>query len=99
MALVQIQINKPNHPSAKKLALFNLGFRPFFLGAGIFAVVSIALWIYVYFFHGSASITHITISQWHAHEMLYGYGMAVVAGFLLTAVKNWTGIQLSLIHI
>jgi len=93
MALVQIQINKPNHSTAKKIALFNLGFRPFFLGAGIFAVVSIALWISVYFFHGSASITHITISQWHAHEMLYGYGMAVVAGFLLTAVKNWTGIQ------
>lgn len=93
MALVQIQINKPNHVTAKKFALFNLGFRPFFLGAGIFAAVSIALWISVYFFHGSVSITHITISQWHAHEMLYGYGMAVVAGFLLTAVKNWTGIQ------
>lgn len=93
MALVQIQINKPNHVIAKKFALFNLGFRPFFLGAGIFAVVSIVLWISVYFFHGSVNITHITISQWHAHEMLYGYGMAVVAGFLLTAVKNWTGIQ------
>ena len=93
MTLMQIQINKTNQEVAKKFALFNLGFRPFFLGAGIFAVVSIALWIYVYFFHGSASITHITISQWHAHEMLYGYGMAVVAGFLLTAVKNWTGIQ------
>ena len=93
MALVQIQINKPNHAVAKKFALFNLGFRPFFLGASIFAVISIALWIYVYFFHGAASVTHITISQWHAHEMLYGYGMAVVAGFLLTAVKNWTGIQ------
>ncbi len=93
MALVQIQINKSNQEAAKKLALFNLGFRPFFLGASVFAVISIALWVFVYFFHGSLSITHISISQWHAHEMLYGYGMAVVAGFLLTAVKNWTGIQ------
>lgn len=38
-------------------------------------------------------MTRITPSQWHAHEMLYGYGMAVVSGFLLTAVKNWTGLQ------
>jgi uncharacterized protein involved in response to NO len=93
MALLQIQINKSNQADVKQLALFNLGFRPFFLGAGIFATVSIALWLYVYIFHGSLTITHITISQWHAHEMLYGYGMAVVTGFLLTAVKNWTGIQ------
>ncbi len=93
MALVQIQINKPKQETAKKLALFNLGFRPFFLGAGVFAIVSIASWMLIYFFQGSVSISHISISQWHAHEMLYGYGMAVVAGFLLTAVKNWTGIQ------
>ncbi|OIQ96871.1 NnrS protein [mine drainage metagenome] len=46
----------------------------------------------VYVFHGTLSVTNISVSQWHAHEMLYGYGMAVVAGFLLTAVKNWTGI-------
>lgn len=89
---MQIQINKPNQESTKKLALFNLGFRPFFLGASIFAIVSIASWILVYFSYSSISITNITKSQWHAHEMLYGYGIAVVAGFLLTAVKNWTGI-------
>lgn len=89
---MQIQINQPNQADAKKLALFNLGFRPFFLGASIFAVVSIASWMLVYFSHGFVSITNVSISQWHAHEMLYGYGMAVVAGFLLTAVKNWTGI-------
>lgn len=89
---MQIQNNKLNQESAKKFALFNLGFRPFFLGAGIFAVISIASWILVYFSYLSINIENITISQWHAHEMLYGYGMAVVAGFLLTAVKNWTGI-------
>ena len=87
-----IQINKPNSENAKKLALFNLGFRPFFLGASIFAVVSMAAWMLVYFSYVSVSVENISISQWHAHEMLYGYGMAVVAGFLLTAVKNWTGI-------
>lgn len=84
-----IQINKKN---IKKLALFNLGFRPFFLGASIFAVVSMVSWMLVYLSNGLPTTSHISASQWHAHEMLYGYGMAVVAGFLLTAVKNWTGI-------
>jgi uncharacterized protein involved in response to NO len=87
-----IQINKPNQKDAKKTALFNLGFRPFFLGASIFAAISIATWMLVYFSYVHLSVENISISQWHAHEMLYGYGMAVVAGFLLTAVKNWTGI-------
>ena len=87
-----IQINKTNPVSAKKLALFNIGFRPFFLGASIFAVISIATWMLVYFSYVSISVENISISQWHAHEMLYGYSMAVVAGFLLTAVKNWTGL-------
>ena len=87
-----IQIKKSNQEDTKQFALFNLGFRPFFLGASVFAVVSIMLWIFVYFSNGFANIELITASQWHAHEMLYGYSMAVVAGFLLTAVKNWTGI-------
>ncbi len=87
-----IQIKKSNQEDTKQFALFNLGFRPFFLGASVFAVVSIMLWMFVYFSNGFANIKHITASQWHAHEMLYGYGLAVVAGFLLTAVKNWTGI-------
>lgn len=87
-----IQIKQTNQENAKKLALFNLGFRPFFLGASVFAILSIAFWMLVYFSYLSVSIANISISQWHAHEMLYGYSMAVVAGFLLTAVKNWTGI-------
>lgn len=74
------------------IALFNLGFRPFFLGAGLFAVISIALWLA--FFLGLFTLPAGPISsfQWHAHEMLYGYSMAVIAGFLLTAVSNWTGL-------
>ena len=73
-------------------ALFNLGFRPFFLGAAWFAVISMALWMAVYGFHYPLALDRISASQWHAHEMLYGYAIAVIAGFLLTAIRNWTGI-------
>lgn len=73
--------------------LFNLGFRPFFLGAAIFSVLIMVLWFAVYVLHLPAATGALTIYQWHAHEMIYGYTLAVIAGFLLTAVKNWTGIQ------
>lgn len=89
---MQIPIKQTNQAEIKKLALFNLGFRPFFLGASLFAMISIETWMLVYFSYISIAIENISISQWHAHEMLYGYSMAVVAGFLLTAVKNWTGL-------
>jgi uncharacterized protein involved in response to NO len=74
-------------------AIFNLGFRAFFSGAAVFAVASIALWtLYLNNMIGAELLT-INPLQWHAHEMLYGYAMAVIAGFLLTAVRNWTGKQ------
>lgn len=88
---MQIPIKLTKQAEIKQLALFNLGFRPFFLGASLFAIISIASWMLVYFSYVSIAIENISVSQWHAHEMLYGYSMAVVAGFLLTAVKNWTG--------
>lgn len=84
--------NNPTN-SINQFALFNLGFRPFFLAAGAFAILSIALWTVVYLFQVSLPLVNITPSQWHAHEMIYGYSLAVIAGFLLTAVKNWTGIH------
>lgn len=87
---------QPVEISRKKtdgFALFNLGFRPFFLGAGIFAIISMTVWIASYLAAAPLEIESISPMQWHAHEMLYGYGLAVIAGFLLTAVKNWTGIQ------
>ena len=65
-------------------ALFNLGFRPFFLLGSVFAVVAMALWIGPLF---------PTAVLWHAHEMIYGFAAAIIAGFLLTAVRNWTGIM------
>ena len=81
-------------PDSRYFALFELGFRPFFLAAGIFAVVSMLLWMLMYQFSVSlpvgGSLSPVT---WHAHEMIYGYAMAVIAGFLLTAVSNWTGIR------
>lgn len=78
-------------PRAQKgLALFNLGFRPFFLGAAIFSVVATVVWMGIYVFGWSFGLHTITPVIWHAHEMIFGYSLAVIAGFLLTAVTNWT---------
>ena len=78
---------------ANQFALFNLGFRPFFLLAACFAALSIGLWVWKYASAAAPALNTVSASQWHAHEMLYGFAFAVIAGFLLTAVKNWTGIQ------
>ncbi|MGZ8096863.1 MAG: NnrS family protein [Methylosarcina sp.] len=70
--------------------LFALGFRPFFALAGLSALILILLWNAI--FKGTwASENYFTPTYWHAHEMLLGYSVAVISGFLLTAVKNWTG--------
>jgi uncharacterized protein involved in response to NO len=74
------------------VAILNLGFRPFFAGAAIFSVLSMLLWMAI-FVLGWNWQAALPASIWHAHEMVYGYGMAVIAGFLLTAVRNWTGVQ------
>ncbi|MGB8640154.1 MAG: NnrS family protein, partial [Pseudolabrys sp.] len=71
-------------------ALFSYGFRPFFLAAGLWAIVGILLWIPQYM--GKLSVPmYLSPLDWHIHEMLYGYVAAVIAGFLLTAIPNWTG--------
>ena len=74
-------------------ALFRRGFRPFFLMAAIFSLVSMAIWAADYIAHAAILPAGVSPMFWHAHEMVYGYALAVVAGFLLTAVRNWTGIQ------
>ena len=79
--------------TATGLPLLRLGFRPFFLGAGIFAVVSMLVWMLVYAFGLDLNPAGLMPVTWHAHEMIFGYAMAVIAGFLLTAIKNWTGQQ------
>lgn len=71
-------------------ALFSIGFRPFFLAAAILSMASMSLWMLIYSFGLPMAFAEISAMQWHAHEMLYGYAMAVIAGFLLTAVRNWT---------
>lgn len=84
-------IKTPSQP-VSGFALFNLGFRPFFLLAGVFSLVSIFIWGNVYVYDWPAPRLPFSAMHWHAHEMIFGYGMAVAAGFLLTAVRNWTNI-------
>ena len=88
-----MHISEPQQPQqSPRSAFLELGFRPFFAGAGILAIVTISLWAGVTFFNLSLPVSLISPAQWHAHEMIYGYAIAVISGFLLTAVKNWTGI-------
>ena len=71
-------------------ALFSYGFRPFFLGGAIWAVTAMALFVAV-LWGGLYMPTTFHPVDWHVHELLFGYVPAVAAGFLLTAVPNWTG--------
>ena len=71
--------------------ILRLGFRPFFLAAGVFSILAMAIWMANYVFSVEFVFSGISPGLWHAHEMMFGYVMAVVAGFLLTAIKNWTG--------
>ncbi|MGZ5829533.1 MAG: NnrS family protein [Xanthobacteraceae bacterium] len=71
-------------------ALFSYGFRPFFLGASVWAALAVLLWLPQYF--GEISVpTAFAPLDWHVHEMIFGYVAAAIAGFLLTAIPNWTG--------
>jgi uncharacterized protein involved in response to NO len=71
-------------------ALFSYGFRPFFLAGALWAVVAVMVWLPQYF--GELTLANaFQPMDWHAHEAMFGFGAAVVAGFLLTAVPNWTG--------
>jgi uncharacterized protein involved in response to NO len=69
-----------------------LGFRPFFLLAGVAGVLGMLLWLAMWR-SGTTFGNGYGLVEWHGHEMLFGYGAAVVAGFLLTAVRNWTGVN------
>lgn len=80
-------------PVMLSIPLFSLGFRPFFLAATGYAVVAMSVWFAVFAFGLQAGFAGLPATIWHAHEMVYGYTLAVIAGFLLTAVSNWTGLQ------
>jgi uncharacterized protein involved in response to NO len=77
----------------KNFALFELGFRTFFLLATLFSIILTGVWMATYTFAWTLPVTSITPIAWHGHEMVFGYAIAVISGFLLTAVRNWTGVQ------
>ncbi|AOW14429.1 short-chain dehydrogenase [Hydrogenophaga crassostreae] len=71
--------------------LLRLGFRPFYMGAAAFALLAIPLWVAI-FLGQWQPVMALPPLLWHAHEMLFGFAIAVILGFLLTAVKAWTGL-------
>lgn len=80
----------PRYRPQRGPAILAAGFRPFFLLAALWAAVAIPLWLL--FFAGDTVLpTLLSPVVWHVHAMVYGFGAATVAGFLLTAIPNWTG--------
>ena len=75
---------------ARLPAVLDYAFRPMFLAAGSWAVIALALWLAMFFGYVQLP-TRFDPLAWHVHEMLFGFVMAAVAGFLLTAIPNWTG--------
>ena len=74
------------HPP--RFALWQLGFRPFYLAGSTFAALSILLWMLQ--LSGALDTAYLTGPVWHAHEMLFGFALAIIVGFLFTAGRNWT---------
>ena len=91
-----ITITEKDQPPAAAAALqgwplLRLGFRPFYLGAALLACLSVPVWIALFLGHAELKL-EISPLLWHAHEMLFGFAAGVIVGFLLTAVKAWTGL-------
>lgn len=78
-------------PSPPGWALLRLGFRPFYLGAAVYGMLAVPLWIALLLGQVSLKLAVAPV-LWHAHEMLFGFAVAVIVGFLLTAGKAWTGL-------
>ena len=90
MPTVPIPIAEPRRPDSglHRSALWQLGFRPFFLLASAFAASSVTAWALQ--LAGLIDRPYLAGPLWHAHEMLFGFALAVVVGFLLTAGRNWS---------
>jgi uncharacterized protein involved in response to NO len=88
--VVQIQepLRRPPSTPPAGFALWQLGFRPFYLLASSFAALSIGLWAMQY--AGVLPTSYLQGPLWHAHEMLFGFALAVIVGFLFTAGRNWS---------
>lgn len=85
-----IQLQEPRNTA--RFSLFALGFRPFFLGGAIAAVLLMIFWLIIYTKGFNPGYYQHSIF-WHSHEMIFGFALAIIAGFLLTAVRNWTQVQ------
>ena len=84
-----LTILEPETPAARRTALWDLGFRPFYLLAGVLAAISVPLWVAE--FAGVLGHAFLRSPLWHAHEMIFGFAFAVIVGFLFTAGRNWSG--------
>lgn len=77
-------------PSYTGHAFLSAGFRPMFLLGCAWAAIAMALWL-AYMISGNDPLSHFDAVDWHAHELLFGFGSAILCGFLFTAIPNWTG--------
>jgi uncharacterized protein involved in response to NO len=84
-----IPLSTRARPPSAGMPLFALGFRPFYLLAALFAALSVSAWVAR--LHGWIEPARMDLA-WHMHEMVYGFAIAVVIGFLYTAGRNWTGL-------
>ena len=97
MARSPLPISEPAGPSSQSTQslpgwpVLRLGFRPFYLGAALFGLLSVPLWVGLFLGQLELDMA-LSPLLWHAHEMLFGFAVAVILGFLLTAVKAWTGL-------
>lgn len=81
----------PAAPQPRGWPVLRLGFRPFYLGAALFGALAVPLWMAAFTGHAAVDLP-VAPLLWHAHEMVFGFFVAVIVGFLLTAGKAWTGL-------
>ena len=89
MSSVFVPLQEPRPVQRGGFALWQLGFRPFYLLAAGFAALSVPLWALQ--FSGVLQRAWLQGAAWHGHEMVFGYALAVIIGFLFTAGRNWSG--------
>ncbi|WP_287927010.1 NnrS family protein [Diaphorobacter sp.] len=89
-----VSVSRPAQSAAplQGWPLLRLGFRPFYLGTALLACLAVPLWIAIFLGRIQVPLPMSPL-LWHAHEMLFGFAAGVVVGFLLTAVKAWTGLE------